>query len=75
MVKFGFAGFAVAAFSSYRIGPEGILRGNGGRGAMMEPEFVITDIWGDPIPGVSEFDANDPLYPDDAPIYPRRFRF
>lgn len=43
--------------------------------AMIEPEFVITDIWGDPIPGVTDPGANDPYYPDSAPIYPRRFNF
>jgi len=38
--------------------------------AMMEPEFVITDIWGDPVPDLTEFSSNDPKYPTKAPIYP-----
>lgn len=42
---------------------------------MMEPEFVVTDIWGDPIPELTEFDSNDPMYPSGAPIYPQRFNF
>lgn len=43
--------------------------------AMLEPEFVVTDIWGDPIPGLTEFSSNDPEYPANAPIYPQRFSF
>jgi len=43
--------------------------------AMMEPEFVITDIWGDPVPDLTEFSSNDPKYPTKAPIYPDRFSF
>lgn len=42
---------------------------------MMDPEYVITDTWGDPIPGVTDMYSNDPMYPDNAPIYPRRFNF
>lgn len=42
---------------------------------MLEPEFVVTDIWGDPIPDLTEFSANDPNYPTNAPIYPQRFNY
>lgn len=42
---------------------------------LMEPEFVVTDVWGDPVPGITEFEANDPLYPGSTPIYPQRFRY
>ena len=42
---------------------------------MLEPEFVVTDVWGDPIPGLTEFSSNDPLYPEGEPIYPRRTRY
>jgi putative exosortase-associated protein (TIGR04073 family) len=42
---------------------------------MLDPEFVITDIWGDPIPGLTEMGANDQDYPTNAPIYPQRFNF
>lgn len=42
---------------------------------LLEPEFVITDVWGDPIPGISEFSANDPNYPENTPVYPQRFNF
>jgi len=43
--------------------------------AMLEPEFVVTDIWGAPIPELTEFGGNDPSYPTNAPIYPERFNF
>lgn len=42
---------------------------------LLLPEFVVTDVWGDPIPGIAEFESNDPLYPGGAPIYPSRFQF
>lgn len=42
---------------------------------LMEPEFVITDIWGDPIPELTDFRANDPKYPTSAPIYPQRLNY
>jgi putative exosortase-associated protein (TIGR04073 family) len=42
---------------------------------MLQPEFVLTDVWGDPIPGISEFSANDPNYPDNTPVYPQNFNF
>jgi len=44
-----------------------------GYAPMMEPEFVITDIWGDPIPELTDFRSNDPNYPSNSPIYPNRF--
>ena len=46
-----------------------------GYGPMIEPEFVVTDIWGDPVPGITEFSSNDPEYPANAPVYPDRFNF
>lgn len=42
---------------------------------MMEPEFVVTDIWGDGIPELTDFGANDPKYPTNAPIYPQRLNY
>ncbi|HOE97481.1 MAG TPA: exosortase system-associated protein, TIGR04073 family [Candidatus Sumerlaeota bacterium] len=42
---------------------------------MMEPEFVITDIWGDPIPGLTEFNPNNPERPGSGPVYPQQFSF
>lgn len=42
---------------------------------LMEPEFVVTDIWGDPIPGLGEYSEVDPYRPDDSPVYPDRFSF
>jgi putative exosortase-associated protein (TIGR04073 family) len=42
---------------------------------MLDPEFVVTDVWGDPIPSLTEFGSNDPDYPTSAPIYPERFNF
>lgn len=42
---------------------------------MMEPEFVISDIWGADIPYITDFRANDPEYPAKAPVYPQRFSY
>jgi putative exosortase-associated protein (TIGR04073 family) len=42
---------------------------------MIEPEFVVTDVWGAPIPELTEMGGNDPDYPTNAPIYPQRFNF
>lgn len=42
---------------------------------LMEPEFIVTDLWGEPIPDITEFSANDPQYPSRAPVYPERFEF
>ena len=41
---------------------------------MMEPEFVISDIWGKPIPGLTEFRSNDPEY-SRANVHPNQFNF
>lgn len=41
--------------------------------AMIQPEFVVTDTWGDPIPDLTELDANDPLGPSDS--NPQQYRF
>lgn len=46
-----------------------------GYGPMMEPEFVVTDVWGDHVPDLTDFTSNDPEYPSSAPIYPDRFSF
>ncbi|MEN6625095.1 MAG: exosortase system-associated protein, TIGR04073 family [Candidatus Sumerlaeia bacterium] len=42
---------------------------------MIEPEFVVTDCWGDHIPYVTDFRSNDAEYPATAPIYPQRFSY
>lgn len=46
-----------------------------GYAPLIEPEFVVTDIWGDPIPELTELGANDPGYPTGSPVYPERFTF
>jgi putative exosortase-associated protein (TIGR04073 family) len=42
---------------------------------MMEPEFVVEDIWGDSIPGIDEYSAIDPYNPEGTPAYPQQFNF
>lgn len=42
---------------------------------MMQPEFVVTDVWGDPIPDLTELDSNDPLSSGDAGRHPSQYRF
>lgn len=43
--------------------------------AMIEPEFVVTDIWGDHVPYLTDFRSNDPEYPAATPIYPYQFNY
>jgi len=43
--------------------------------SLIEPEFVVTDTWGDPIPGITEFSSMDNDHPRAAPIYPQKFDF
>ena len=42
---------------------------------MIQPEFVITDIWGDPIPGFDESHSVKPDHPSGSPVYPQRFNY
>lgn len=42
---------------------------------MLEPEFVVTDVWGDPIPDLTELDSNDPGAINSGGVHPNRFRF
>jgi putative exosortase-associated protein (TIGR04073 family) len=42
---------------------------------LMEPEFVVTDIWGDHVPNFTDFRGNDPTYPSSAPVYPYQYRY
>lgn len=39
---------------------------------LIEPEYIVTDIWGAPIPGLTELDANDPEMPAIS-AYPKQF--
>lgn len=41
---------------------------------MMQPEFVVTDVWGDSIPEISDPYSNDPSATK-ASSYPNQFRF
>lgn len=43
--------------------------------AMIEPEYIVQDVWGADIPGLTNSDSNDPRYPANAPIYPQNFNF
>ncbi len=46
-----------------------------GYGPLIEPEFIVTDIWGDHIPYLTDFRGNDPEYPAVVPVYPHRFNY
>jgi putative exosortase-associated protein (TIGR04073 family) len=41
---------------------------------MMEPEFVVSDIWGEPIPELTELSSNDPEY-SGSNVHPNQFNF
>ena len=41
---------------------------------MMDPPYIITDVWGDSIPDIGDLHSNDPMYDDDG-VHPQRFRF
>ena len=66
----GFARFATGVYETFTFPfpvPEGFE-------PMIEPEFVVTDIWGDHIPNFTNVGpTNDPNYPTHAPIYPQSF--
>jgi putative exosortase-associated protein (TIGR04073 family) len=42
---------------------------------MIEPEFVITDVWGDPIPGFDEYHSVQPDHPVGSSVYPQRYTY
>ncbi|MCL5269758.1 MAG: exosortase system-associated protein, TIGR04073 family [bacterium] len=70
-VGWGFARFATGVYDTVTFPfpvPPGYV-------SMLDPEFVITDIWGDPIPGLTDIYANDPDHPKGTPIYPQQFGF
>jgi putative exosortase-associated protein (TIGR04073 family) len=67
----GFARFATGVYDTFTFPfpvPEDYV-------PLMDPEFVVTDIWGDHIPELTDYRGNDPLYPSTAPIYPNRFNY
>ncbi len=70
-IGWGFTRFATGVYDTFTF-PFPVPPGYA---SLLDPEFVITDVWGDPIPGISDFGANDPDYPSNAPVYPERFNF
>lgn len=70
-VGWGFARLATGVYDTVTFPfpvPEGYA-------PMMDPEFVVTDVWGDTIPALTEFNPNNPERPGSAPVYPNRFSF
>lgn len=67
----GFARFASGVYEVFTFPlpiPEGYK-------PLIEPEFVVTDVWGDPIPGFDENQSVKPDNPRGAPIYPQGFSY
>ena len=67
----GFARFATGVYETFTFPfpvPENYQ-------PMIEPEFVVTDIWGDPIPGFDEYSSGQPDKPSGAAVYPQRFNY
>jgi putative exosortase-associated protein (TIGR04073 family) len=67
----GFARFATGIYETFTFPfpvPEGYE-------PMLEPEFVVTDVWGDPIPGFDEAQSIKPENPMQGPVYPQRFSY
>ena len=70
-IGWGFARFSTGIYETFTFlfpVPEGYA-------PMIEPEFVVTDIWGAHIPSFTELNANDPQALSESPIYPQRFNF
>ena len=42
---------------------------------LIQPEFVVTDIWGAGIPQLTDMRSNDPEYDSAIPVYPQRFNY
>lgn len=42
---------------------------------IMQPEFLVTDTLGNELPEIMDMEANDPMYNQDMPTYPKQFRF
>lgn len=70
-ISWGFARFATGVFETFTF-PFPVPAGYE---PMMLPEYIISDTWGDTIPGITEFGANDPMYSGEPPTYPQQFRF
>jgi putative exosortase-associated protein (TIGR04073 family) len=67
----GFARFATGVYESFTF----LLPVPADYQPMMLPEFVVTDIWGDPIPGFDETSTARPSGSTNLPSYPQQFNY
>ena len=70
-IAWGFARFATGVYEAFTFP----LPVPPNYEAMMRPEFVITDIWGATIPGLTDINEIDPVSGDTTRVYPNQFRF
>lgn len=70
-IGWGFARFVTGAYETVTF-PVPIPAGYE---PMIQPEFVVTDVWGDPIPDLTEATSNDPTASESTQIHPQQFRF
>ena len=69
-IGWGFARFATGIFEVYTF-PFPVP---GNYEPLIEPEWIITDVWGAGIPGLTDMTSNDPLYAGGS-SYPNQYRF
>jgi putative exosortase-associated protein (TIGR04073 family) len=68
----GFARFATGVYETFTC----LLPVPENYEPMLEPEFVVTDVWGDPIPGFDEAPSTVKAdHPLQGPVYPQRFTY
>ncbi len=67
----GFARFATGVYETFTFP----LPVPDGYAPMIQPEFIITNLWGEPLPGFSDMTANDPRYSGGAQVPPQAFGF
>lgn len=70
-VGWGFARFATGVYETFTFPlpiPEGYK-------PLIEPEFVVTDVWGDPIPGFYEAPSVQLDNPGSGPVFPGDFHY
>jgi len=67
----GFARFATGVYDTFTF----LLPVPADYQPLMTPEFIVTDVWGDPIPGFDETSTAKPNNTSVTPSYPQQFSY